>query len=287
MTASIRSVGLLALGLALAARAPGQSWVTRETAEAARIPIEDKNAGVGTQAASASTASSTQNNSGSSSTALLPNPASSATITTLEGVPFFYQVTSTGPVTFAASGLPSGVSIDPLTGVISGTPVDALGISTVTVTESGVTGTQTIVLSLAVLLDGPSILTQPQSVATNIGFSFALSVDAVGNAGLSYQWFHDGAALPAQVSEGYIKGNVTTADAGSYTVVVSDFTGSVSSAAAVVTVMAPSFSSAPAGPASGGGGGGGGGGSPSVWFYLGLLAAATVRFAARRRPQTS
>jgi choice-of-anchor C domain-containing protein len=51
------------------------------------------------------------------------------------GVPYVFNVTATGdsPLTFAISGLPAGLAIDPVSGKISGTPA-AAGTSTVIVT---------------------------------------------------------------------------------------------------------------------------------------------------------
>ncbi len=58
-----------------------------------------------------------------------------------QDTPFSYQISATkNPQSFATSALPPGLELDPVTGVISGTPT-VLGRSTVTVSATGETGT--------------------------------------------------------------------------------------------------------------------------------------------------
>lgn len=129
-----------------------------------------------------------------------------------------------------------------------------------------------IAATQAEITAAPLIVTHPasQSVAANAQLS--LSVVATGG-GLSYQWRKDGVAIAGATSATYAK-SAATADAGSYTVVVSNRLGSVTSDAATVSVSAAP-NPAP-NPPPGGGGGGGGGGAPSLWFCGAL---ATLGFA--------
>ncbi|HEY5914490.1 MAG TPA: putative Ig domain-containing protein [Verrucomicrobiae bacterium] len=56
----------------------------------------------------------------------LPTITSAPTATGIEGQPFTYQITATAsPVLFGAMDLPVGLSVDPLTGLISGSPTYA------------------------------------------------------------------------------------------------------------------------------------------------------------------
>jgi outer membrane protein assembly factor BamB len=81
----------------------------------------------------------------------------------------------------------------------------------------------------------PSITTQPASQTTvNAGASPTLSVTASG--GISYQWQLNGANIAGATNSTLSLANIGTTQAGSYTVVVSDPTGSVASSAAAVTV---------------------------------------------------
>ena len=66
-------------------------------------------------------------------------------------VAFSYQTRSTGtPQSFAAEGLPAGLSIDPTTGLISGTPLWGGNFSAkLSATNQNGTGTQTLSLTIA------------------------------------------------------------------------------------------------------------------------------------------
>jgi hypothetical protein len=84
--------------------------------------------------------------------AVVPAPviASSLNVTATVGSAFNYTiVASNTPTQFDASGLPAGLSLDPASGIISGTPTMA-GTSNVTLSASNAGGTGTAVLSLSI-----------------------------------------------------------------------------------------------------------------------------------------
>jgi hypothetical protein len=90
----------------------------------------------------------------------------------------------------------------------------------------------------------PTITTQPRSQSVSLGASATLTVSAAGTEPLSYQWTHDGTNL---VDAGEFSGStnsaltisgVEAADAGTYSVVISNARGSVTSAKAVLSVGA-------------------------------------------------
>lgn len=98
----------------------------------------------------------------------------------------------------------------------------------------------------------PSISTQPQSQTVNAGATATFSVVAAGNGTLTYQWEKNGTAVAGATSASYTTPPTTAGDNGaSFTVVVSDSAGQVTSSAAILTVNGagqgtpPTFSSQP------------------------------------------
>lgn len=96
----------------------------------------------------------------------------------------------------------------------------------------------------------PTIVSQPSGTSTPVGGWASLGVVANGTAPLSYQWRLDGVPLVDRIDGAGISGisgsnapalslrNAQSADAGVYTVVVSNAAGSTSSAAATLKVEA-------------------------------------------------
>lgn len=86
---------------------------------------------------------------------------------------------------------------------------------------------------------GPvTIITQPQSRTVVEGSSVTLSVVAGGEPPLSYQWLKSATALTNATSSSFSILIVQTNDAASYSVIVSNTFGSVTSAPALLTVNA-------------------------------------------------
>jgi len=83
----------------------------------------------------------------------------------------------------------------------------------------------------------PTIVTQPQSLTGTEGSPVVLSVVAEGSGPFSYQWRKNGVAIPGATLNTYTSPALAVADSGAaYTVVVSNGAGSVTSAAATLTV---------------------------------------------------
>ena len=83
----------------------------------------------------------------------------------------------------------------------------------------------------------PSIIAQPVNQTVTAGQSATFSVTATGTAPLSYQWNKNGTAISGATSAAYTTPPTTTADNGAqFTVVVSNTSGSVTSAGATLTV---------------------------------------------------
>lgn len=84
-----------------------------------------------------------------------------------------------------------------------------------------------------------SILSAPESQAVALGSPFALSVTATGTNPLTYQWRKDGSNLSGATSATMAIGAATAAQAGTYTVVITNPQGTITSAPAVVRVEPP------------------------------------------------
>jgi Ig-like domain-containing protein/immunoglobulin I-set domain protein/uncharacterized protein DUF642 len=95
----------------------------------------------------------------------------------------------------------------------------------------------------------PTITAQPQSVTVTAGSSATFGVTATGSGTLSYQWKFNSQPIAGATSTSYTVANAQAANAGAYTVTVSNNAGSVTSSAATLTVQAPT---APKGFVNGG-----------------------------------
>jgi len=101
--------------------------------------------------------------------------------------------------------------------------------------------------SLAVL-DPVVILVPPAPASLCEGDPLSLAVDAAGSPPLAFQWRRDGAAIPGATGATYTVPAVGSADAGTYSVSVTNACGSSDSGgAAVVVDIAPSISVPPQG----------------------------------------
>jgi uncharacterized repeat protein (TIGR03803 family) len=103
--------------------------------------------------------------------------------------------------------------------------------------------------NVTVLLEQPSIVTQPTSQAVPTGANVIFSAAATGLPPLQYQWFQaTESSTNALMNAGPFSGSTTStlaitgvqiADHGSYWVVVSNSTGTATSASAILTVLGP------------------------------------------------
>ena len=83
----------------------------------------------------------------------------------------------------------------------------------------------------------PTITTQPQSQTVSIGASVNFTVAVTGAQPLSYQWRFFGTNLLGQVASTLTLTNVTSVQAGSYSVIASNSAGTVTSTSATLTVV--------------------------------------------------
>ncbi|MBI2513889.1 MAG: immunoglobulin domain-containing protein [Opitutae bacterium] len=113
---------------------------------------------------------------------------------------------------------------------------DLAGTYRLTVTNNvGSAQTTDIVLTFS---NSPLIVAAPQSQTVTAGASVTLKVKAVSATALSYQWKHNGSDISGATGDSYTIASASNADAGDYTVVVTNAATSVESATATLTVNA-------------------------------------------------
>jgi uncharacterized repeat protein (TIGR01451 family) len=85
----------------------------------------------------------------------------------------------------------------------------------------------------------PVITQQPAGVTANPGAAVAFSVTATGTTAFSYQWRFDGTSIPNATNATLIIASVQASIAGTYSVVVSNIAGFITSSNAVLTLTLP------------------------------------------------
>lgn len=152
------------------------------------------------------------------------------------GNAFSYQITaSNSPTSFNATGLPTGLSINTVTGAITGTPT-ANGISNVTIsaTNTGGTGSATLVLTVVAV---PPTITSVLTASGQELISFSYQIAASGSP-----TFFNAIGLPGglivNTTTGLISGTPNAATSGTYNVTISATnSGGPGSATLVLTVI--------------------------------------------------
>lgn len=132
---------------------------------------------------------------------------------------------------------------------------------------------------LAIIMGGqvPVIITQPLHQTVSAGGTTTFRVEASGFPPPVFQWFQNGIALDGATGTSLGITNARAANAGSYTVTVSNVFGAITSQTAMLTVNSGSPG------AQGSGSSGGGGGAFSWWFCLSLMALGVWRWLNRQR----
>jgi hypothetical protein len=91
----------------------------------------------------------------------------------------------------------------------------------------------------------PSILQSPASVAASACDTVTLVVSATGTASIAYQWLKNGSPISGATDAVLVLQTVDVADAGSYSVTVTNAQGTVASTPSLVTVTIPPPSASP------------------------------------------
>jgi len=155
------------------------------------------------------------------------------------GAPATFVVEVLGAPPFAYQWMKDGVALPGATNASLTIPAvtsrDA-GDYTVKISNSGGTVTSAVA-HLTVLIELPVITEQPHSQAVVAGGSASFSVTATGSPPLRFQWQFEGANIAGATNATLVLQNVSASQVGLYTVVVSNEAGSVTSAAASLTLL--------------------------------------------------
>lgn len=196
---------------------------------------------------------------------LTVNPVPVAPVITTEPASKSVIEGQTATFTVVATGIPSptyqwkknGANINNATSSSYTTPASVPGDSgasfTVVVSNSqGSVTSQSATLTVNPAPVAPTITTQPASKTVTAGQTATFSVVATGIPAPTYQWKKNGSNINNATSSSYTTPSTVVADSGgSYTVVVSNNQGTVTSQAATLTVnpapVAPTITSQPVG----------------------------------------
>lgn len=178
-----------------------------------------------------------------------PSVTSATTASAVAGQAFNYRITAdqTG-VTFAATGLPAGLSLAAGTGLISGTPTTP-GTYTITLRATNSSGTGTATLTLTVAAAPPvvvaPVITSATTASAQVGAAFAYQITAT-NTPVSYAATGLPAGLSISATTGLISGTVSGA-AGTFPVTLAA-TNTGGTGTAVLTLTVAPASALPSTP---------------------------------------
>lgn len=172
---------------------------------------------------------------------------SAATASSAVNAAFNYAITATNaPTSYAASGLPVGLSLNALSGVISGTP-SVGGVYPVTLTATNATGTSAE-FTLTITIGGVSAINSTLTASGTVGSAFSYTLTGT-NTPTSFNAGPLPAGLTANGTTGVISGTPTMAGVSSVTVSANNALGQGPSSVLTITIAA-----APTPPPGGGGG---------------------------------
>lgn len=167
------------------------------------------------------------------SSLLLCSSAHAATMTVAVGQKVSIEVTAEGSQPFTYQWYKNGTAIANATSstyVINSVATTDGATYTATVTNSiDTTTSDTAVLTVIAALTPPTISTHPVSQTVTAGNAATFSVTATGSGTLKYQWTKGGVNITGATSSSYTITSPTTADAGTYAVVVTNTEGTASS----------------------------------------------------------
>jgi len=175
---------------------------------------------------------------GSSAPVITTQPQSQ---TNAVGTLAHFAVGATGTAPLSHQWRFNGTNITNATGVAYDiASVQATNAGGYSVVITNVAGSVTSTVAQLVIATGPQITVQPQALVVVVGADATFDVSATGTAPLSYQWRFGSTTIAGATGSSYTRTNAQISDAGNYTVVVTNTSGSVTSAVALLSVIAGS-----------------------------------------------
>jgi sugar lactone lactonase YvrE len=172
--------------------------------------------------------------------------------TVLVGSPAALNVTVSGTAPLNFQWLKNGLPLSngsELTGlaspnlVFNATTIGDMGSYTIVVTNTW--GSVTSSVAILTVISPPVIAQQPTNQVVIVGSPASFNVTAWGTAPLEYQWqvngtnLTDGGEISGSTTTNLVLSDVSTNDVGSYTVIITNNFGSVTSSVATLTVVFP------------------------------------------------
>ncbi len=165
--------------------------------------------------------------------------------TVAAGATATFSVIATGSPTPAFRWRRNGVTLSGATAatltLTNAQPADA-GQYSVSVTNSlGSVSSLPVALTVTVPASAPAITVQPVQQLVNAGGAVTFSLTVTGTGPFTYQWRRNGEAIPAATAAELTLASVQPANAGAYSVVVTNASGSVTSRDVTLSVIPAGF----------------------------------------------
>ena len=166
---------------------------------------------------------------------------------TYDALPLADHVTGTATWSIVDGSLPDGITLDPSTGELTGTPTTA-GTSAFTLQVSDLSGSTATQVESVTVVDGPTITSDPLP-GGEVGVAYDVTPAASGGSG-GLAWSVTDGTLPDGLtldpSTGELDGSPTTAGPSTFTLVATDAGAQVATQAESLDIVDPPSISSPA-----------------------------------------
>ena len=167
-----------------------------------------------------------------------------ATSTMMVGNSLTLSVAASGKSTLYYQWYKDGTAVDTASNssyTISGATADDAGAYCVIVWDaSGSVISSNATVTVSANPSSPMISVQPASAVGSVGGSASFSVSATGTSSggsLRYQWFHNSDAISGATNSVYTVTSITSADAGSYYVAVTNSVTTITSSSVTLSIV--------------------------------------------------